>query len=59
MASENLKQKNAVKVAATEKDISAQVMSMQDRIKLDNKLGKLTSTEKAPKKGDKKLVGPN
>ena len=57
MAAENLKQK--AKPAATEKDMAALNIAMQDRIKIDNKLGKITSTEKKPKKGDAKLVGPN
>ena len=57
MAADNLKPK--AKPAATEAEMAKTNLAMQDRIKLDNKLGTLKSTEKAPKKGDKKLVGPN
>ena len=57
MAANNLKPK--VKPAATEAEMAKTNLGMQDRIKLDNKLGKLTSTEKKPKKGDAKLVGPD
>jgi len=58
MAAENLKQKDAAK-KQHEADFAATNMGMQDRIKLDNKDGTLVSKEKEPKKGDKKLVGPN
>jgi hypothetical protein len=58
MAAPNLKQKDIVKKSATEAEMSATNMGMSDRIKLDNNLGTLKSTEKDPKKGRTDLVGP-
>jgi len=46
MAAPNLKQKEIVKPGATEPDMTATTMGMQDRIKMDNTLGTLKSTEK-------------
>jgi len=58
MASENLQQKKAATIQK-EADFAATNMSMQDRIKLDGKLGVLESKEKDPKPGNKKMIGPN
>jgi hypothetical protein len=58
MSAPNLKQKDIVKKSATEAEMSATNMGMQDRIKIDNVLGTLKSTEKDAKKGRKDLIGP-
>jgi hypothetical protein len=58
MSAPNLKQKAIVTKAATEASITTEVQGMQDRIKLDNNLGTLKSTEKDAKKGRKDLIGP-
>jgi len=58
MSSENIKQKEALK-KQHEAEFSVINMGMQDRIQLDNTLGKLVSKEKDPKPGNKKLIGPN
>lgn len=58
MAAENIKQKEALK-KQHEAEFSTINMGMQDRIKLDNELGKLVSKEKDSKPSNKKLIGPN
>ena len=58
MSSEKLDQKKTA-IKQSEKDFAIINATMQDRIQLDNTLGKLVSKEKDPKPGNKKLIGPN
>ena len=58
MAAEKLDQKKTA-IKQFEKDFAITNATMQDRIQLDNTLGKLVSKEKDPKPGNKKLIGPN
>ncbi len=58
MAAENLDTKK-LKIKQTEADFAVTNVGMQDRVKLDGKLGTLESKDKDPKPGNKKLIGPN
>lgn len=58
MAAEKLDQKKTA-IKQSEKDFAVTNATMQDRIKVDGKLGTLESKEKDPKPGKKQLIGPN